>query len=86
MYNILENYLTFFEEESCGQCTPCRVGTQQLLHGIRAVKRKEKPKAYLDELLRLAYTMKYASKCGLGRSVGNAFRSIIENFREEIVY
>ena len=86
MYNILENYLLFFEEESCGQCTPCRVGTQQLLQGVRAVKRKEKPKAYLDELLRLAYTMKYASKCGLGRSVGNAFRSIIENFREEIVY
>ncbi|MDR0364456.1 MAG: hypothetical protein LBH92_05505 [Bacteroidales bacterium] len=86
MYNILENYLIFFEEESCGQCTPCRVGTQQLLHGIRAVKRKEKPKTYLDELLRLAYTMKYASKCGLGRSVGNAFTSIIENFREEIVY
>ena len=86
MYNILENYLIFFEEESCGQCTPCRVGTQQLLRGIRAVKRKEKPKSHLDELLRLAYTMKYASKCGLGRSVGNAFRSIIENFREEIVY
>ena len=86
MYNILENYLIFFEEESCGQCTPCRVGTQQLLKGIRAVKRKEKPKSHLDELLRLAYTMKYASKCGLGRSVGNAFRSIIENFREEIVY
>ena len=86
MYNILENYLLFFEEESCGQCTPCRVGTQQLLHGIQAVKRKERPKTYLDELLRLASTMKYASKCGLGRSVGNAFRSIIENFREEIVY
>jgi [NiFe] hydrogenase diaphorase moiety large subunit len=86
MYNILENYLIFFEEESCGQCTPCRVGTQQLLKGVQAVKRKEKPKTYLDELLRLAYTMKYASKCGLGRSVGNAFTSIIQNFREEIVY
>ncbi len=86
MYNILENYLVFFEEESCGQCVPCRVGTQQLLNGIRAVKRKEKPKAYLDELLKLAHTMRYASKCGLGRSVGNAFRSIIENFREEIIY
>jgi len=86
MYNILENYLMFFEEESCGQCTPCRIGTQQLLKGVRAVKRKEKPKTHLDELLRLAYTMKYASKCGLGRSVGNAYTSIIENFREEIVY
>ena len=86
MYNILENYLLFFEEESCGQCTPCRVGTQQLLRGIQAVKRKERPKVYLDELLRLAETMKVASKCGLGRSVGNAFKSIIDNFREEIVY
>ena len=86
MYNILENYLLFFEDESCGQCTPCRVGTQQLLRGIQAVKRKERPKTYLDELLRLAETMKVASKCGLGRSVGNAFKSIIDNFREEIVY
>ena len=57
-----------------------------VVEGVRAVKRKEKPKTYLDELLKLAYTMKFASKCGLGRSVGNAFRSIIENFREEIVY
>ena len=86
MYNTLENYLVFFEEESCGQCTPCRVGTQQLLLGIQAVKRKEKPKSYLDELLKLAQTMKFASKCGLGRSVGNAFDSIVENFREEIIY
>ena len=86
MYNILENYLIFFEEESCGQCTPCRVGTQQLLKGIQSVKRKEKPKTYLDELLKIAHTMKYASKCGLGRSVGNDFKQIIENFREETVY
>ena len=86
MYNTLENYLVFFEEESCGQCTPCRVGTQQLLLGIQAVKRKEKPKSYLDELLKLAQTMKFASKCGLGRSVGNAFGSIVSNFREEIIY
>lgn len=86
MYNILENYLLFFEEESCGQCTPCRVGTQQLLKGIRSVKRKERPKSYLDELLKLAETMRLASKCGLGQSVGNAFKSIVENFREEIVY
>jgi [NiFe] hydrogenase diaphorase moiety large subunit len=36
--------------------------------------------------MKLAETMKVASKCGLGQSVGNAFVSIIENFREEIVY
>ncbi|MDO9510204.1 MAG: NADH-ubiquinone oxidoreductase-F iron-sulfur binding region domain-containing protein [Bacteroidales bacterium] len=86
MYNVLHNYLEFFEEESCGQCSPCRVGCQQLLKGIVAVKRREKSSPYLDELMKLAETMKVASKCGLGQSVGNAFVSIIENFREEIVY
>jgi [NiFe] hydrogenase diaphorase moiety large subunit len=86
MYNVLHNYLDFFQEESCGQCTPCRVGCQQLLKGIMAVKRRERPATYLDELVKLAETMRYASKCGLGQSVGNAFVSIVENFREEIVY
>jgi len=86
MYNVLHNYLDFFAEESCGQCTPCRVGCQQLLKGIEAVKKGEKNSKYLDELVKLARTMKKASKCGLGQSVGNAFRSIVENFREEIIY
>lgn len=86
MYNVLHNYLDFFTEESCGQCTPCRVGCQQLLKGVEAVKRGEKNSRYLDELVKLAKTMKRASKCGLGQSVGNAFGSIVENFREEIIY
>ena len=86
MYNVLHNYLDFFTEESCGQCTPCRVGCQQLLKGVEAVKKGDKHSKYLDELLKLAKTMKIASKCGLGQSVGNAFGSIVENFKEEIIY
>ncbi len=86
MYNVLHNYLDFFTEESCGQCTPCRVGCQQLLKGVEAVKRGDKNSRYLDELVKLAKTMKRASKCGLGQSVGNAFGSIVENFKEEIIY
>jgi [NiFe] hydrogenase diaphorase moiety large subunit len=86
MYNVLHNYLDFFAEESCGQCTPCRVGCQQLLKGVEAVKRGDKNSKYLDELVKLAKTMKRASKCGLGQSVGNAFGSIVENFKEEIIY
>jgi len=86
MYNVLHNYLGFFTEESCGQCTPCRVGCQQLLKGMEAVKRGDKNSKYLDELVKLAKTMKRASKCGLGQSVGNAFGSIVENFKEEIIY
>ncbi|MCF8303998.1 MAG: NADP oxidoreductase, partial [Bacteroidales bacterium] len=86
MYNVLHDYLEFFNEESCGQCTPCRVGCQQLLKGIEAVKRGDKPAEYLDDLKKLASTMKIAAKCGLGQSVANPFSSIIENFKEEIIY
>lgn len=86
MFNVLDNYLDFFREESCGQCTPCRVGCQQLLLGIKAVKRGEKPASYLDKLLKLTETMQLTSKCGLGQSVANSFSSIVENFREEMIY
>jgi [NiFe] hydrogenase diaphorase moiety large subunit len=86
MYNVLHNYLDFFAEESCGQCTPCRVGCQQLLKGVQKVKKGEVKTTYLNELIKLADTMKVASKCGLGQSVGNAFKTIVENFREEIIY
>lgn len=86
MYNVLHNYLDFFNEESCGQCTPCRVGCQQLLKGVEKVKKGEVKSTYLNELMKLADSMKIAAKCGLGQSVGNAFKSIVGNFREEIIY
>lgn len=86
MYNVLHNYLDFFAEESCGQCTPCRIGTQQLLKGIEAVKSGERPESYLDDLVKLSKTMKITSKCGLGQSVTNSFTSIVTNFREEMIY
>jgi [NiFe] hydrogenase diaphorase moiety large subunit len=86
MYNVLHNYLEFFCEESCGQCTPCRVGTQQLLKGIEAIKEGRKHEDYLEQLMKLTETMKLASKCGLGQSVANAFASIVENFTEEMIY
>ncbi len=86
MYNVLHNYLDFFEEESCGQCTPCRIGCQQLLKGIVAVKKGEKPSSYLNQLLKLSDTMKITAKCGLGQSVANSFASIVDNFKEEMIY
>lgn len=86
MYNVLHNFLDFFCEESCGQCTPCRVGCQQLLKGIVAVKSKEKPSKYLEDLKSMSETMKTCSKCGLGQSVPNSFNSIIDNFKEEVIY
>jgi [NiFe] hydrogenase diaphorase moiety large subunit len=53
---------------------------------VESVKKGESTSAYLTELTKLADTMKIAAKCGLGQSVGNAFKSIVGNFREEIIY
>lgn len=86
MYNVLKNYVEFFEEESCGQCTPCRVGCQQLKLGIEAVKKGDKSATYLETLQKLADTMKISAKCGLGQSVANSFSSIVDNFKEEMIY
>ncbi len=86
MYNVLHDYLEFFAEESCGQCTPCRVGCQQLLLGIEAIKKGEKKPEYLEKLKKLAKTMKLSAKCGLGQSVANPFVSMTTNFKEEIIF
>lgn len=86
MYNVLHNYIEFFAEESCGQCTPCRIGCLQLLKGIEEVKKGTKPSSYLDKLRNIAVTMSIASKCGLGQSVAHPFVSTTDYFREEIIY
>jgi len=86
MYHVLHNYLEFFEEESCGQCTPCRVGCQQLRKGIQAVKKGDKQSLYLDQLMKLSESMRLTAKCGLGQSVANSFSSIVYNFKEEMIY
>ena len=85
MLNVAENFLEFFVDESCGQCTPCREGNPKLLEGVEMLKEGRCSTAYLDELCSLGETMQLASKCGLGQSSPNAFLSIVENFREEIM-
>jgi len=85
MLDVAENFLEFFVEESCGQCTPCREGNVKLLEGVRMLKQGRCTMKYLKELLSLGETMQLASKCGLGQSSPNAFISIIENFKEEIM-
>ena len=77
--------MEFFVEESCGQCTPCRIGNVKLLEGLEKMEKGECSTAYLKELLALGETMQLASKCGLGQSSPNAFISIVANFKEEIM-
>jgi [NiFe] hydrogenase diaphorase moiety large subunit len=79
------NFLEFFVEESCGQCTPCRGGTVKLLEGAEMLAHGECSMAYLRELQGLGKTMQLASKCGLGQSAPNALLSIVQHFQAEIL-
>jgi len=84
MLKAAKNFLEFFVEESCGQCTPCRFGNVELLKGVELLEKGRCSIGYLRELLALGETMKVASKCGLGQSSPNAFISIVEHFQEDI--
>jgi len=85
MLDVAENFLDFFVEESCGQCTPCREGNPKLLEGVQLLKQGRCSINYLRELQNLGRTMQAASKCGLGQSSANAFLDITEHFRSEIL-
>lgn len=84
MIKILKNYMEFFVEESCGQCTPCRVGNKKLLEGVAMIEEGTITYSYLKNLRELGNTMQVASKCGLGQSSPNSFISITEKFKDEI--
>ena len=85
MLDVLHNFLEFFVDESCGQCAPCRLGTNKLLEGLEMLRNGTCSMAYLKELCSLGETMQVASKCGLGQSSPNAFLSVVANFREELM-
>jgi NADH:ubiquinone oxidoreductase subunit F (NADH-binding) len=71
------NLMRFFEDESCGQCTPCRVGTQ------KAAKLMERGNWDRDLLEELSAAMRDASICGLGQAASNPLTSVIKYFPEE---
>ena len=86
MLKVLKNFLEFFVEESCGQCTPCREGNFRLLEGVNMLEKGECSVRYVRELLTLCEVMKTSSKCGLGQTSPNCFLTILENFKDEILY
>ncbi len=85
MLAVAKNFMEFFVEESCGQCTPCREGNAKLLEGLELLEDGRCSAAYLDELVTLGEVMQNASKCGLGQSSPNAFLSIVTHYRDELM-
>lgn len=77
---LLRQLLHFFRHESCGKCTPCRIGTYQSLQILdRLVEGKGRP-GDIEQLARLADTMQVASFCGLGQSVAIPVKSALTHF------
>ena len=80
MKDVALNLLKFFEEESCGQCTPCRSGTE------KTVKLMQEKKWNKEKLKDLSEVMSQASICGLGQAATNPLNSVLKYFSNEITY
>ncbi len=78
MKEVALNLLRFFADESCGQCTPCRVGTE------KAVELLQAPRWDGPLLEEMAQVMTAASICGLGQAAMNPVRKVLEHFPEEV--
>ena len=81
--DIAKYFLSFTQEESCGKCAPCRVGTRAMLHILERIAAGEGEMADLDRLEEIARTVKDASLCGLGQTAPNPVLTTLRYFREE---
>jgi len=78
---IVNKFLDFFIEESCGYCTPCRVGNVLMRERVQRIRAGRGEPSDLDYLRRLAQTVKTASRCGLGQTSPNPVLTTLDNFR-----
>lgn len=83
MVKIAKFYLEFTMDESCGRCTPCRIGTKRLYELLNKITSKKGTMADLDALKQLAYMVKDASLCGLGQTAPNPIISTMKYFWDE---
>jgi [NiFe] hydrogenase diaphorase moiety large subunit len=80
LLEIVEAFMDFFVEESCGYCAPCRVGTVLLKQRLGEIRAGRGTPADLDYLRDLGETVRFASRCGLGQTAPNPILSSLRNF------
>lgn len=83
MVNLAKFYLGFTVDESCGKCTPCRIGTKRLLEMLNKITEGNGETGDIEKLERLCVNIQKASVCGLGQTAPNPVLSTIKYFREE---
>ncbi len=83
MVDIARYFLTFTQDQSCGRCTFCRIGTRRMLEILNKISSGKGTLADLDTLEQLAHSTKKGSICGLGKSAPNPVLTTLKYFREE---
>lgn len=85
MVDIARYFLEFVQSESCGKCTPCRVGTKKMLDILENICGGNATIEDIDELEQLAKTIQTASLCGLGQTAPNPVLSTLRYFKDEYI-
>lgn len=85
MVDIAKFFLEFTVDESCGKCTPCRVGTKRLHEKLEKITSGNGTMQDLDELEQLCYYIKENSLCGLGQTAPNPVLSTLRFFKDEYI-
>lgn len=83
MVDIAKFFLEFTVEESCGKCTPCRIGTKRMLEILEKITNGQATLEDVDRLEELCYYVKANSACGLGQTAPNPVLSTLKYFRDE---
>ncbi len=83
MVDVARFFLEFVQEESCGKCTPCRVGTKRLLEILERICEGKGEEGDIEKLIKLGNQIKETALCGLGKTAANPVLSTIRHFREE---
>lgn len=83
MVDVARFFLEFTQDESCGKCTPCRIGTKRMLEILTRITRGEGKEEDLTTLEELAQTIKSTALCGLGQGAPNPVLSTLKHFRNE---
>ena len=85
MVDVARFYMEFIVDESCGKCTPCRVGTKRLLEMLTKITKGEGTLEMLDEMEQLCYEIRDTALCGLGQTAPNPILSTLSHFRDEYI-
>ncbi len=85
MVDIAKFFLEFTVDESCGKCTPCRIGTRRMLEILEKITKGQATLEDLDKLEELCYHLKENSLCALGQTAPNPVLSTLRYFRDEYI-